>query len=101
MPEFHDLFWRSLFFNIFNFSTFLASCLKVDESRLDLKSAKFKREIYVSKKKKIVLDLLIEVSYINSNNKLFFLLEHKSRTTSWTIYLKIYQKSLERFFRYL
>ena len=82
MPEFHDLFWRSLFFNIFNFSTFLSSCLKVDESRLDLKSAKFKREIYVSKKKKIVLDLLIEVSYINSNNKLFFLLEHKSRKDS-------------------
>jgi hypothetical protein len=54
----------------------------VDESRLDLKSAKFKREIYVSKKKKIVMDLLIEVSYINSNNKLFFLLEHKSRKDS-------------------
>ena len=83
MPEFHDVFWRSLFANLdhlLNFFTFLfGEKVKI----LSFEQAVVRREIYISKKRKILFDLFIEVPLKNSNEKIYFLLEHKSRKDSY------------------
>jgi hypothetical protein len=46
---------------------------------LSFERAVVRREIYISKKRKIQLDLFFEVPLRNSTEKIYFLLEHKSR----------------------
>jgi predicted transposase/invertase (TIGR01784 family) len=79
MPEFHDVFWRSLFSNLDHLLDFFRFLFGEKVKLLNFEQAIVRREIYISKKRKILFDLFIEVPLKNSTDKIYFLLEHKSR----------------------
>jgi len=78
MPEFHDMFWKSLFKNIENLIEFFRFLFGDKVDLLDFKRSSIRTEIYLTKKRKLILDLLLEVPLKNSPGKVFFLIEHKS-----------------------
>ncbi len=78
MPEFHDLFWKSLFKNIENIIEFFRFLFGEKVNLLDFEGAILRSEIYLTKKRKVILDLLLEIPLRNSSEKIFFLIEHKS-----------------------
>ncbi len=78
MPEFHDLFWKSLFKNIENIIEFFRFFFGEKVNLLDFEGAILRSEIYLTKKRKVILDLLLEIPMKNSSEKIFFLIEHKS-----------------------
>jgi len=78
MPEFHDVFWKSLFKNIENLIEFFRFLFGNKVDLLDFKRSSIRTEIYLTKKRKLILDLLLEVPLKNSSGKVFFLIEHKS-----------------------
>ncbi len=78
MPEFHDLFWKSLFQNIENIIEFFRYLFGEKVNLLDFEGAILRSEIYLTKKRKVILDLLLEIPMKNSSEKIFFLIEHKS-----------------------
>ena len=78
MPEFHDVFWKSLFKNIENLIEFFRFLFGDKVDLLDFKRSSIRTEIYLTKKRKLILDLLLEVPLKNSSGKVFFLIEHKS-----------------------
>jgi predicted transposase/invertase (TIGR01784 family) len=83
MPEFHDVFWRSLFVNLDHLLDFFTFLFGEKVKLLNFKRAVVRREIYISKKRKIQLDLFFEVPLRDSTQKIYFLLEHKSRKDSY------------------
>jgi predicted transposase/invertase (TIGR01784 family) len=83
MPEFHDVFWRSLFANLDHLLNFFTFLFGEKVKLLNFEQAVVRREIYISKKRKILFDLFIEVPLRNSTEKVYFLLEHKSRKDSY------------------
>lgn len=83
MPEFHDVFWRSLFVNLDHLLDFFTFLFGEKVKLINFKRAVVRREIYISKKRKIQLDLFFEVPLRNSTQKIYFLLEHKSRKDSY------------------
>jgi len=83
MPEFHDVFWRSLFANLNHLLDFFTFLFGEKVKNLSFERAVVRREIHISKKRKIQLDLFFEVPLKNSSKKIYFLLEHKSRKDSY------------------
>jgi predicted transposase/invertase (TIGR01784 family) len=83
MPEFHDMFWRSLFANLDHLLNFFTFLFGEKVKNLSFERAVVRREIYISKKRKIQLDLFFEVPLRKSREKIYFLLEHKSRKDSY------------------
>ncbi len=83
MPEFHDVFWRSLFSNLNHLLDFFTFLFGEKVKLLNFEQAVVRREIYISKKRKILFDLFIEVPLRNSTERVYFLLEHKSRKDSY------------------
>ncbi len=79
MPEFHDVFWRSLFANLDHLLNFFTFLFGERVKLLNFEQAIVRREIYISKKRKILFDLFLEVPLKNYTEKIYFLLEHKSR----------------------
>jgi predicted transposase/invertase (TIGR01784 family) len=78
MPDYHDVFWRLLFGRIDCAIEFFRFLLKEKSEILDLENLVFIQEIFY-RKKKLLYDILYEIPIWNSNEKLYFLLEHKSR----------------------
>ena len=78
MPDYHDVFWRLLFQRIDCIIEFFRFLLKEKSDILELDNLVFIQEIYY-RKKKLLYDILYEIPIRNSNEKLYFLLEHKSR----------------------
>ena len=78
MPDYHDIFWRLLFGRIDCAKEFFRFLLKEKSKILDLENLVFIQEI-IYRKKKLLYDILIEIPIRNSTEKLYFLLEHKSR----------------------
>ena len=78
MPDYHDVFWKLLFGRIDCIIEFFQFLLKEKSKILDLKNLVFIQEI-IYRKKKLMYDILYEVPIRNSTDKLYFLLEHKSR----------------------
>jgi len=78
MPDYHDVFWRLLFQRIDRAIEFFRFLLKDKSEFLVLENLVFIQEI-IYRKKKLLYDILIEVPIRNSKEKLYFLLEHKSR----------------------
>ncbi len=78
MPEFHDLFWKSLFKNIENIIDFFRFLFGEKVNLLDFEGFTPRTEIYLTKKRKVILDLLVEIPLKNSSERIFFLIEHKS-----------------------
>ena len=79
MPEFHDVFWRSLFTKLDHLLDFFTLLFGEKVKLLSFERAIIRREIYISMKRKILFDLFIEVPLQNSTERVYFLLEHKSR----------------------
>ena len=78
MPDYHDVFWRLLFGRVDCAIEFFQFLLKDKSELLELENIVFIQEI-IYRKKKLLYDILIEIPIRNSSEKLFFLLEHKSR----------------------
>ena len=81
MPDYHDIFWKLLFKRIDCAIEFFRFLLKEKSELLELENLVIIQEIYY-RKKKLLYDILYEVPIRNSDEKLYFLLEHKSRRSS-------------------
>ena len=78
MTDYHDIFWKLLFQRIDCAIEFFQFLLKEKSKLLELENIIIVQDIYY-RKKKLLYDILYEVIIRNSNEKLYFLLEHKSR----------------------
>ena len=78
MPDYHDIFWKLLFQRIDCAIEFFKFLLKEKSNFLDLENLIFIKEINY-RKKQLLYDILYEIPIRSSNEKLYFLLEHKSR----------------------
>jgi hypothetical protein len=81
MPDYHDVFWRLLFQRIDCAIEFFRFLLKEKSKILELENLVFIQEI-LYRKKKLLYDILYEIPIRNSEEKLYFLLEHKSRRSN-------------------
>jgi predicted transposase/invertase (TIGR01784 family) len=81
MPDYHDIFWRLLFQRIDCAIEFFRFLLKEKSKLLELENLVFIQEI-LYRKKKLLYDILYEIPIRNSKEKLYFLLEHKSRRSN-------------------
>jgi len=78
MPDYHDVFWRLLFQRIDCAIEFFRFLLKENAELLELEKLLPVKDIYY-RKKKLLYDILFEIPIRNSKDKVYFLLEHKSR----------------------
>ncbi len=81
MPDYHDIFWKLLFQRIDCAIEFFRFLLKEKSEFLELENLGIIQEIYY-RKRKLLYDILYAVPIRNSDEKLYFLLEHKSRRAS-------------------
>ncbi len=78
MPDYHDIFWKLIFLRLDCAIEFFRFLLKEKAEFLELENLLSIQEIYY-RKKKLLYDILYEIPLRNSSEKLYFLLEHKSR----------------------
>ena len=78
MPDYHDVFWRLLIQRIDCAIEFFRFILKEKAELLELEKLLLIKDIYY-RKKKLLYDILFEIPIRNSKDKVYFLLEHKSR----------------------
>ena len=78
MPDYHDIFWRLILLRLDCAIEFFQFLLKEKAYYLELENLLSIQEIYY-RKKKLLYDILYEIPIRNSSEKLYFLLEHKSR----------------------
>ena len=78
MPDYHDIFWKLILLRIDCAIEFFRFILKEKAGYLELEKLVLIQEIYY-RKKKLLYDILYEIPIWNSIEKLYFLLEHKSR----------------------
>ena len=78
MPDYHDVFWKLILLRIDCAIEFFQFLLKEKAELLDLENLLSIQEIYY-RKKKLLYDILYEIPVRNSSEKLYFLIEHKSR----------------------
>jgi predicted transposase/invertase (TIGR01784 family) len=78
MPDYHDIFWRLILLRLDCAIEFFRFLLKEKAVFLELENLLSIQEIYY-RKKKLLYDILYEIPIKNSSEKLYFLLEHKSR----------------------
>jgi len=81
MPDYHDIFWKLILLKIDCAIEFFRFLLKEKSELLDLENLVLISEVFY-RKKKLLYDILYEVPVWNSSEKLYFLLEHKSRRAS-------------------
>ncbi len=91
MPDYHDIFWKLLFQRIDCAIEFFRFILNEKSELLELENLVLIQEIDY-RKKKLLYDILYEVPIRSSNEKLYFLLEHKSRRANdFTIQMMKYK----------
>ena len=96
MPDYHDIFWKLLFQRIDCAIEFFRFLLKEKSILIELENLVFIKEIEY-RKKKLLYDILYEVPICSSNEKLYFLLEHKSRKAKdYEIQLLKYKKVIHK-----
>ncbi len=78
MPDYHDIFWKLLFQRIDCAREFFRFLLREKSKLLELENVSNIEDIYY-RKKKLLYDILYEIPIRNSDEKLYFLLEYKSR----------------------
>jgi predicted transposase/invertase (TIGR01784 family) len=81
MPDYHDIFWKLLFQRMDCAIEFFRFILGEKSEFLELENLIIIQEIYY-RKKKLLYDILYEIPIRNSDEKLYFLLEHKSRRSN-------------------
>ncbi len=96
MPDYHDIFWKLLFQRMDCAIEFFRFLLKEKADLLELENLIFIQEIYY-RKKKLLYDILYEGPLRNSNEKLYFLLEHKSgRANDFMIQMMKYKQIIHK-----
>ena len=91
MPDYHDVFWKLLFQRIDCAIEFFRFILNEKSELLELENLVLIQEIDY-RKKILLYDILYEVPIRSSNEKLYFLLEHKSRRANdFTIQMMKYK----------
>jgi predicted transposase/invertase (TIGR01784 family) len=96
MPDYHDIFWKLLFQRMDCAIEFFRFLLKEKADLLELENLIFIQEIYY-RKKKLLYDILFEVPIRNSDEKLYFLLEHKSRRANdFTVQMMKYKQVIHK-----
>ena len=78
MPDYLDIFWKLILLRIDCAIEFFRFLLKEKAEFLELENLLSIQEIYY-RKKKLLYDILYEIPIKNSSEKIYFLLEHKSR----------------------
>jgi predicted transposase/invertase (TIGR01784 family) len=78
MPDYHDIFWKLILLRINCAIEFFRFLWKEKAELMDLYNIVSIQEVYY-RKKKLLYDILYEIPIRNSKDKLYFLLEHKSR----------------------
>ena len=78
MPDYHDIFWKLILSRKECAIEFFQFLLKEKAGYLELEKLVLIQEIYY-RKKKLLYDIFYEIPIRNSSEKLYFLLEHKSR----------------------
>ena len=78
MPDYYDIFWKILFQRIDCVIEFFRFFFGEKVNLLDFEGSIPRTEIYLTKKRKVILDLLLEIPLKNSSERIFFLIEHKS-----------------------
>ena len=81
MPDYHDVFWKLILLRIDCAIEFFQFILKEKVDFLDLDNIVSIQEINY-RKKKLLYDILYEIPVRSTSEKLYFLLEHKSRRAS-------------------
>ena len=90
MPDYHDIFWKLLFQRMDCAIEFFRFILNEKSNLIELENLVLIQEIEY-RKKKLLYDILFEVPIRNSDEKLYFLLEHKSRRANdFTIHMMKY-----------
>lgn len=94
MPDYHDIFWKMILARVPCAIEFLGFLLKEKAEFLDLENLRIIEEI-IFRKKKIFYDFLYEISLRDSKEKLYFLIEHKSRRArDFELQMMKYKKTL-------
>ena len=93
MPDYHDVFWKLILSRMNCAIEFFRFLLKEKSEFLVLENLVFIQEI-IYRKKKLLYDILYEIPIRNSTDKLYFLLEHKSRRANDYIIQMIKYKSI-------
>ncbi|NBU98214.1 MAG: hypothetical protein EBS19_08395 [Spirochaetia bacterium] len=78
MPDYHDIFLKLIFLRLDCAIEFFRFLLKEKAEFLELENLLSIQEIYY-RKKKLLYDILYEIPIKNSSEKIYFLIEHKSR----------------------
>jgi predicted transposase/invertase (TIGR01784 family) len=78
MPDYHDIFWKLILSRRECAIEFFQFLLKEKAGYLELEKLVLIQEIFY-RKRKLLYDILYEIPIRNSSEKLYFLLEHKSR----------------------
>jgi len=81
MPDYHDVFWKLILLRIDCAIEFFQFLLIEKAELLDLDNLVSIQEINY-RKKKLLYDILYEIPVRSTSEKLYFLLEHKSRRAS-------------------
>ena len=96
MPDYHDIFWKLILLRIDCAIEFFQFLLKEKAELLDLDNIVSIQEINY-RKKKLLYDILYEIPLMSSNEKLYFLLEHKSRRANdYEIQILKYKKIIHK-----
>ena len=96
MPDYHDVFWRLLFQRIDCAIELFRFILKEKSELLEFENLIFIKDIYY-RKKKLLYDILVEIPIRNSNEKVYFLIEHKSRRANdFEIQIMKYKHALHK-----
>jgi predicted transposase/invertase (TIGR01784 family) len=81
MPDYHDVFWRLLFQRMNCAIEFFRFLLGEKIKILDLEKLILVKDIYY-RKKKVLYDILFEIPIRESKDKVYFIIEHKSRRSN-------------------
>ncbi|NBU99349.1 MAG: hypothetical protein EBS19_14275, partial [Spirochaetia bacterium] len=96
MPDYHDVFWKLILLRIDCAIEFFRFLLNEKADFLDLGNIVSIQEIYY-RKKKLLYDILYEIPIRNSSEKLYFLLEHKSRRANdFELQVLRYKKAIHK-----
>ena len=96
MPDYHDIFWKLILLRIDCAIEFFRFLLKEKAELLDLENIVSNQEL-IYRKKKLLYDILYEIPIRSTSEKLYFLLEHKSRRANdFELQIMKYKKAIHK-----
>jgi len=96
MPDYHDIFWKLILLRIDCAIEFFRFLLKEKAELLDLENIVSNQELFY-RKKQLLYDILYEIPIRSTSEKLYFLLEHKSRRANdFELQIMKYKKAIHK-----